>query len=435
MDWPIDTENFDDLTFDYEPEELGLDSKTAAKIDGIKQLRPMTTHQPWGIFFVKFEPKRLPVVALRRILGQLVFKKRANKAERPAWNMHDLLFISSYGEGDDRQICLAHFSEDPQTDHLATLKVLGWDGDDTGLHLDHVHHELQTKLRWPGDQDNAAAWRETWSSAFTLRHREVIATSQELAVALADLAGKIRKKVNAAIKIETDKGKLRKLLKAFQESLIHDLDEDDFADMYAQTIAYGLLSAAISRVSGALVADDVAQMVPVTSPFLRELMETFLNVGGRKRNGNGQVLDFDELGVNDVVETLRAANMEAVLRDFDNRNPQEDPVIHFYELFLTEYDAEKRMQRGVFYTPKPVVSYIVRSVHELLQTEFGLPDGLADTTTWGEMAARLPSPASGRGAGGEGGEQGSKSPKASRPTRPSSKSSIRPSARARSWSK
>src|SRR5690606_13210455 len=67
---------------------------------------------------------------------------------------------------------------------------------------------------------------------------------------------------------------------------------------------------------------------------------------------------------------------------------QEDPVIHFYELFLKEYDAKKRMQRGVFYTPRPVVSYIVRSVHELLQTEFGLEDGLADTTTWGEMAKR-----------------------------------------------
>ena len=141
-------------------------------------------------------------------------------------------------------------------------------------------------------------------------------------------------------------------MKAFQESLIHDLDEDDFADMYAQTIAYGLLSARVSRQSGALVADDVALMVPVTSPFLRELMETFLNLGGRKRKANGDALDFDELGISDVVEMLRAANMEAVLLDFDNRNPQEDPVIHFYELFLKEYDAKKRMQRGVFYTPQ-----------------------------------------------------------------------------------
>ena len=80
--------------------------------------------------------------------------------------------------------------------------------------------------------------------------------------------------------------------------------------------------------------------------------------------------------------------MEAVVRDFGDRNRDEDPVIHFYELFLKEYDAKKRMQRGVFYTPMPVVSYIVRSVHELLQTEFGLEDGLASTATWGDMVAK-----------------------------------------------
>ncbi len=80
--------------------------------------------------------------------------------------------------------------------------------------------------------------------------------------------------------------------------------------------------------------------------------------------------------------------MEAVLRDFGDKNPQEDPVIHFYELFLKEYDPEKRMKRGVFYTLRPVVSFIVRSVDEILHNEFGLEDGLADTTTWGEMAKR-----------------------------------------------
>src|SRR5439155_3487652 len=94
----------------------------------------------------------------------------------------------------------------------------------------------------------------------------------------------------------------------------------------------------------------------------------------------------DELGVSEVVELLDDANMEAVVRDFGDKNPQEDPVIHFYESFLREYDAKKRMQRGVFYTPRPVVSYIVRSVDEVLRTEFGLTDGLADTATWGEMA-------------------------------------------------
>ena len=66
-----------------------------------------------------------------------------------------------------------------------------------------------------------------------------------------------------------------------------------------------------------------------------------------------------------------------------------DPVIHFYEPFLAAYDKELKNKRGVFFTPRPVVSYIVRSVHEILQTEFGLEDGLASTATWGDVAKRI----------------------------------------------
>src|ERR1051325_4414886 len=103
MGWPINGGDFEDLTFEYTAEELGIDTKNAAKIQEIKRLRPLTANQPWGIFFVKFEPKRLPVVALRRILGQVALKKRAsaNRSERQAWSADDLLFVSNYGEGDD----------------------------------------------------------------------------------------------------------------------------------------------------------------------------------------------------------------------------------------------------------------------------------------------------------------------------------------------
>ena len=125
-----------------------------------------------------------------------------------------------------------------------------------------------------------------------------------------------------------------------------------------------------------------------TNPFLKELMQTFLTVGGRRGRAGGPGIDFDELGVSEVVELLDDANMEAVVRDFGDRNPQEDPVIHFYEGFAKEYDPIERVRRGEFYTPRPVVSYMVRSVDELLRSEFGLPDGFADTTTWGEMAKR-----------------------------------------------
>ncbi len=264
------------------------------------------------------------------------------------------------------------------------LRVLDWDDRDTVLHLGHACETLTERLHWPDDQDDVDTWREQWASAFTVRHREVITTSQAMAVRLAELARKIRRTVNAVLEVESEDGPVRKLHRAFKEALIHDLSEDDFADMYAQTIAYGLLSARVSRQAG-LVAEDMVHMVPVTNPFLKELLETFLHVGGRKHE-----IDFDELGVHEVVQLLRDANMEAVLRDFGDRNPQEDPVIHFYELFLKEYDPVKRIKRGVFYTPRPVVSFIVRSVDEILRTEFGLEDGLADTTTWGEMLKRHP---------------------------------------------
>jgi len=386
LEWPITTNNFEDLTFDYEPEELGIDSKTAAKIVQIKQLRPLITNQPWGVFFVKFEPKSLPVVALRRILSQLVIKKRNSikKSEQASWYLNDLLFISNYGEGEYRQITFAQFTNDELTGGLPVLKVLGWDDFDTALHLDHVHSTLKEKLQWPINPSDVDLWRNRWSSAFTIRHREVITTSKELAESLAELAIRIRKRVNKIIDIETENGALRKLFKAFQHALIHDLSEDDFADMYAETITYGLLAARVSRPMG-IISENISDIIPITNPFLKDMLSTFLNVGGKKNK-----IDFDELGIQEVVELLNSPNthIEAILRDFGNKTRQEDPVIHFYEYFLSAYDKKKKIERGVFYTPQPVVSFMVRSVHEQLQSEFELEDGLADTTTWGEFIKR-----------------------------------------------
>ena len=389
MDWPIESGDFEEWTFDYTPEELGIDSKNAAKIQEIRRMRPLTANHPWGIFFVSFEPKQLPVVALRRILSQVTLKKRASTdhAERQAWAADDLLFISNYGAGGDRQISFAHFAPPLNGSDLPTLKVLGWNDRDTALHLDAVAAELTDRLSWPADEGDIDSWRSAWRSAFALGHREVITSARTLAVGLARLAGAIRARVGAVLAIESAQGPVTKLMKAFREALLHDLSADGFADMYAQTIAYGLLSTRIADPQRA-TADNLAGHVH-TSPFLSALLHTFLRVGGRKSHADGTGIDFDELGTSEVVEMIDSANMEAVLRDFGDRNPREDPVIHFYELFLKEYDAAKRMERGVFYTPRPVVSYIVRSLDSLLRTEFGLADGLADTTTWAQMADRF----------------------------------------------
>jgi predicted helicase len=388
MGWPIARDSFDDvddLFYEFSAEELGIDPKTSAKILEIKRLRPLSPKQPWGIFFVKFEPKKLPVIALRRILGQVALKRRAsaNSPDRTAWSADDLLFISNYGAGDARQISFAHFSKSESSLDLPTLRVLGWNNLDTGLHLDAVAKELTENLTWPEEGGDLNEWRKSWSDAFKLGHNEVINTAKDLSIRLADLASSIRDRIKVALIIENDSGPLTILMNAFKSTLVNDLDNDSFADMYAQTIAYGLLSARITDPSKKTVDDFTSHMR--TSPFLRELMETFLKIGGRKGKAGGPGIDFDELGVGDVIQLLDNVNIEAVLRDFGDKNRQEDPVMHFFEGFLQAYDKKIRKDRGVFYTPQPVVSYIVRSVHELLQTEFGLTDGLADIATWGEM--------------------------------------------------
>jgi Type ISP C-terminal specificity domain len=397
LDWPIDQDaSLETVTYEYETEELGIDAKYADAISEIRQLRPLANQQPWGIFWVSFKKKALPVVVLRKILASLVEKKRAsaNSADRASWREDDLLFISAYGEEQSRELAIAHF-EDAKDGTKPSLKVLQWDASDTTLKLERVLHDMQQKLRWHEEyQADPDRWRQEWASAFRTRIGHVIRTADTLADALAALARRIRDRAIEAMKSESDRGPLKQMLKAFQESLIHDLDEEGFADTYAQTVTYGLLTAAFSRTEmsegrhgTAFEAEDITHMVPVTNPFLKEMLGAFLTVGGRKGK-----IDFDELGIGDVVDLLKGdeTDLPAIMADFGNKTRGEDPVIHFYEHFLAAYNKKLKVQRGVFYTPQPVVSYIVRSVHELLQTEFGLEDGLASTATWGEMLERLP---------------------------------------------
>lgn len=387
LEWPISEDyDFDDVVFEYEPHELGLKAEETAKLREIHQLRPLVTGQPWGIFFLSFDNKAMSVTVLRRILRALVVKQRASSqsATQAAWQKEDLIFAANFGKSGERELAFVHFSDGASTGDLPAMKVLGWNHRDTTLHNRHAADLLAKRLAWPDEPADQTKWRSQWASAFEVGYREVITTSQDLAKRLAALAGDIRARANQLLAAETATGRMRTMLEAFRKNLIHDLDEDGFADMFAQTICYGMLAARISRPVG-IIADNLADMVPKTNPFLKELFGNFLKIGGRdKRSG----LDFDELGIRDVVDMLNRANMEAVLRDFGDRNPKEDPVIHFYELFLKEYDPQKRMQRGVFYTPRPVVNFIVRGVDEILRTEFGLPLGLADTSTWAELAAR-----------------------------------------------
>jgi predicted helicase len=143
--------------------------------------------------------------------------------------------------------------------------------------------------------------------------------------------------------------------------------------MYAQTIAYGLFAARCTNSGNKeFTRKDAAFLLPKTNPFLRKL---FNHIAGPDLDDRIAWL------VDDLAQVLAQADMAAVLQDFGKRTAREDPVVHFYETFLTAYDPRVREMRGVYYTPEPVVSYIVRSIDYLLKTRFGRPNGLADEKT------------------------------------------------------
>jgi predicted helicase len=167
-------------------------------------------------------------------------------------------------------------------------------------------------------------------------------------------------------------GNLEGQMTAFKDVLIHDITPKEFADVYAQTIAYGMFAARLHDTTPENFSrQEAAALIPKTNPFLRRL---FQDIAG---------YDLDERIswiVDDLAETFRVTDMPKVMAGFGQRTQQTDPMIHFYEDFLSAYDPRLRKSRGVWYTPQAVVSFIVRAVDEILQTEFGLSDGLADTS-------------------------------------------------------
>ena len=198
-----------------------------------------------------------------------------------------------------------------------------------------------------------------------------ISNPRELAVRIAAKARLLRDGVERVLKQENRSGPLHGLLSAYQEVLIQNLNAADFADLQAQTAAYGLFAARCQHEpSGSFTRKEA--IFAKTTPFLSDV---FGRIAGPHIDPRIAWI------VDDLARLLDRADMSVILADFGRRTRQEDPVVHFYEDFLAAYDPKLREVRGVYYTPEPVVSYIVRSVDHLLRDRFGLADGLADTAT------------------------------------------------------
>ncbi len=202
-----------------------------------------------------------------------------------------------------------------------------------------------------------------------------INSPEDLAKQMARLTKSILLATESALQIETETGELHQLKRGFNEILLPDLNDAAFADMYAQTISYGLFAARVGHAQnpGNQLFDrrTAGTYIPATNPFLRRLFNSIIET---------DLLSKINWAIDDLVELLGRVDMTAILENFGSRTRQSDPVVHFYETFLAAYNSALRKSRGVYYTPEPVVSYIVRSVDAILKNRFNLPLGLADNS-------------------------------------------------------
>ena len=379
-----DFEDIEDITYDFDAKDIHLKPEEFAKIISLKQLRPLHEKQPWGIFAVEFESKRFEVSSLRKILSGLIPKRR--NRDHAVWDKKNLLFFCFWGEKNNRCFGAVYFED--KANALPVIKIFYvTPKNEDPIHLKNFEDNFR-KLAWsdlpsrPSPLDYEK-WHEQWISAFTHVYRQVIRDSSILTASLAGIALDIRKKIIDIFSVETENGAIHELYQKFRKALIHDMTEEQFADMYAQTMVYGLFSARCmsDRFNSEESKDESKKFeprqaidnIPNTNPFLQNLLKESFS---RKNK-----LSFDELDLGDVALLLQNTDTKLIIDDFNRQTGggREDPVIYFYEGFLNAYEKEQKKRRGVYYTPLPVVKFMVQAVDDILKTEFGIQDGLAST--------------------------------------------------------
>ncbi len=178
--------------------------------------------------------------------------------------------------------------------------------------------------------------------------------------------------ITQELKEEEKKGKgfILGFYEAFKQYLISGLSKEDFADLYSQTITYGLF-AARTRSENSFNRKLAYDNIPRSIGILRDVFK-FVSLGDLPKQM--------EWIIDDISEVLSVTDANKILHQYFHEGKGKDPVVHFYETFLTEYDPQTREKRGVYYTPEPVVSYIIRSLHNILKDDFNRKDGFASNS-------------------------------------------------------
>ena len=245
------------------------------------------------------------------------------------------------------------------------------------FHL-YEHGEWQQSVRLAEIQGNKIRLSDADRFVSLMEHiknarPQRITSASKLAQLMAGKARLLRDIIEQALIQDGDTPtELRCYMEDFRKTLLHDITPKKFADIYAQTIAYGMFAARLHDESpDDFSRSEAANLIPKTNPFLRKI---FQQIAG---------FDLDERIawiVDDLVSAFAATDMEKIMQGFGKDTQQTDPILHFYEDFLFQYDPAAKKQCGVYYTPQPVVEFIVRAVDDILRTEFNLPMGLADTS-------------------------------------------------------
>ncbi len=231
---------------------------------------------------------------------------------------------------------------------------------------------IAKKLQITPVLENVGQFKELLERFFSFTQPKV-QSARSLAVELAKRTRFLRDEV-IAVEIQQKENKGHKqilgIYEAFKKYLIATLKEKQFADLYAQTITYGLF-AARTRAVGNFNRKLAFDYIPHTNGILRDV---FRFISLEEPPKSLQII------VDDIAEILNVTDVDKILHEYKQAGKGRDPIIHFYETFLETYDPEIRERRGVYYTPEPVVAYIVRSIHSILKSHFNMADGLADST-------------------------------------------------------
>lgn len=179
---------------------------------------------------------------------------------------------------------------------------------------------------------------------FIAQTPQTISSSRALAERMAGKAILIRNVLaNSILEDKDGSSELMDQYVAFKEQLIHDISVLDFADIYAETITYGMFAARLHDNSlDTFSRQEALELLPKSNPFLRNL---FSYVAGPNLDMRISWI------IDELARVFRASNVSALMQKYGKTTQRNDPFLHFYEDFLKAYNSKKRDARGVWYTP------------------------------------------------------------------------------------